>query len=182
MSSVLEDLRRTQEAHAAALERVQVARERLARTRITAPQTGTIQGLKYTTVGGVIPPGGAIMDVTPASDNLVIEAQLLPDFIDVVHPGLPARVRLTAYKVRRHFTLRGKVTQVSSDTFKDERSGHTYYKVRVEVSDEELRNGGGVELAPGMQGQVEIVTGERTALRYLLDPVIDSMHRSMKEK
>ena len=182
MAAVLEELRRTQEAQAAAAERLGVARERLVRTRVVAPQDGTVQGLKYTTVGGVVAPGGVIMEITPATDRLVIEAQLPPDFIDVVHVGLPARVRLTAYKVRRYFSLKGTVTQVSSDTFKDERSGRTYYKVRVEIADQELREAGGIELAPGMQGQVEIVTGERSALRYLLDPVIDSVHRSLKEK
>ena len=182
LSSVLEELRRAQEAHAAAMERANLARERLARTRITAPQEGTVQGLRFTTVGGVIPPGGQILEVTPSSDRLVVEAQLAPDFIDVVRNGLPARVRLTAYKVRRHFTLKGTVTQVSSDTFKEERTGRSYYKVRVEVPDSELQEAGGMTLAPGMLAQIEIVTGERSALRYLLDPVIDSAHRAMKEK
>ncbi len=182
MSNLLEELRRAQEAHAAALERMGVARERLARTRLSAPQEGTVQGLKYTTVGGVVPAGGQILDITPSSDRLVVEAQLAPDYIDVVRAGLPARVRLTAYKVRRYFTLKGTVTQVSSDTFKDEKNGRSYYKVRVEVPDEELHAAGGMTLAPGMQAQVEIVTGERTALRYLLDPLVDSVNRSMKEK
>ena len=182
LNNLLEELRRAQEAHAAAAERSKVARERLARTRITAPQEGTVQGLKYTTLGGVVPPGGAILDITPASDRLVVEAQLAPDFIDVVQVGLPARVRLTAYKVRRHFTIKGQVTQVSADTFKEERTGRSYYKVRVEVPDEELKLAGGMTLAPGMQAQVEIVTGERSALRYLIDPVVDSVNRSMKEK
>ena len=182
MSGVLEELRRAQEAHVAAAERAGVARERLTRTRVTAPQDGRVNGLRFTTIGGVVPPGGQILDITPSSDQLVVEAQLAPDDIDVVHAGLPARVRLTAYKVRRYFTLKGTVTQVSSDTFKEERSGRSYYKVRVEVPDEELRNAGGMTLAPGMQAQVEIVTGERSALRYLLDPVIESTHRAMKEK
>ena len=182
LAGVLEELRRAQEAHTAALERANVARERLSRTRIVAPQEGTVQGLRFTTVGGVIPPGGQILEVTPTSDRLVVEAQLAPDFIDVVRPGLPARVRLTAYKVRRHFTLQGTVTQVSPDTFKEERTGRSYYKLRVEVPDSELQAAGGMTLAPGMLAQVEIVTGERSALRYLLDPLIDSAHRAMKEK
>ena len=79
-----------------------------------------------TTVGGVVAPGGAVLDITLAADRLVVEAQLAPDLIDVVHSGLAARVHVTAYKVRRHFTLRGTVTQVSSDTFKEERSGRSY--------------------------------------------------------
>ena len=182
LNSVLEELRRAQEANAAAQERVAVARERLVRTRITAPQEGTVNGLRYTTLGGVVPPGGTLLEVTPVSDQLVVEAQLSPDDIDVVRPGLPARVRLTAYKVRRHFTLKGTVVQVSPDTFKDEKNGRSYYKIRVEIPESELGAVDRMSLVPGMLAQAEIVTGERSALRYLFDPVVDSFHRAMKEK
>lgn len=182
LNSVLEDLRRAQEAQMSAAERVRVTRDRLTRTGIAAPQAGTVNGLRYHTVGGVIPPGGTVMDVTPASDQLVVEAMLSPDDIDVVRPGLPARVRLTAYKARRYFSLKGTVKQISSDTFKDDKSGRSAYKVRVEILDSELTGVDRLALVPGMLAQVEIVTGERTALRYLLDPVIDSIYRAMKEK
>lgn len=182
LNSVLEDLRRAQEAQMAAAERVRVTRDRLTRTGIVAPQAGTVNGLRYHTVGGVIPPGGTVMDVTPASDQLVVEAMLSPDDIDVVRPGLPARVRLTAYKARRYFSLKGTVKQISSDTFKDDKSGRSAYKVRVEILDSELKSVDRLALVPGMLAQVEIVTGERTALRYLLDPAIDSIYRAMKEK
>jgi HlyD family type I secretion membrane fusion protein len=182
LNSVLEDLRKAQETYTSAAERVNVARDRLARTKLVAPQDGVVNGLRFTTVGGVIPPGGVLMDVTPLSDQLVVEAHLSPDDIDVVHQGLPARVRLTAYKVRRYFSLKGTISQVSPDTFKDDKSGHSYYKVRVEIPDSELVTVDRMVLVPGMLAQVEIVTGERTALRYLVDPVIASLHRAMKEK
>lgn len=181
-SSVLEELRRAQEARAVAHEKLVIARDRLQRTRIVAPHRGTIHSLRFTTPGGVVPPGGVILEVTPEAEQLVVEAHLSPDDIDMVHAGLPARVRLTAYKARRHFTLRGVVTQVSSDTFHDDKSGRSFYKVRVEIPDEELRNSDRMALLPGMLAQTEIVTGERTALRYLLDPIVDSFYRGMKEK
>ena len=182
LNSVLEELRRAQEAQSSAAERVRVMRDRLVRTSIIAPQAGTVNGLRYSTIGGVISPGGIVMDVTPASDQLVVEALLSPDDIDVVRPGLPARVRLTAYKARRYFSLKATVKQVSADTFKDEKTGRSAYKVRVEIFDTELDSADRLALVPGMLAQVEIVTGERSALRYLLDPVIDSFHRAMKEK
>jgi HlyD family type I secretion membrane fusion protein len=182
LSTVLEDLRKTQEAHAAALERLTIVKDRLARTRVVAPQDGTVNGLRFTTIGGVVPPGGVMLDVTPSSDQLVVEAHLSPDDIDVVHPDLPARVRLTAYKARRHFSLKGKVTQISSDTFKDDRSGRSYYKIRVEIPDSELQGVDRMTLVPGMLAQAEVVTGERSAFRYLIDPVVESFHRAMKEK
>lgn len=181
-NSVLDEVQKAQEGHAAAIERLNVAKDRLQRTRIVAPQDGVVNGMRYTTVGAVIPPGGVIMEITPSTEQLVVEARLSPDDIDVVRSGLDARVRLTAYKVRRHFTLKGHVRQVSSDTFKDEKSGLSYYKLQVEIPDTELQGVDKMTLIPGMLAQVEVVTGERTALRYLLDPVVDSMHRAMKEK
>lgn len=182
MNSVLEDLRKAQESHSAAVERVKVARDRLTRTRIVAPQDGGINGLRYTTIGGVVAPGGIVMDVTPSSDRLLVEAQLSPNDIDVVHQGIPARVRLTAYKSRRYFSLKGSVAQISPDTFREEKSGHSFYKIRVEIPDSELHAIDRTTLVPGMLAQVEVVTGERTAFRYILDPVVESFHRAMKEK
>lgn len=182
LNSVLEDLRKAQESHSAAVERVKVAKDRLTRTRIVAPQDGGVNGLRYTTIGGVVAPGGIVMDVTPSSDQLLVEAQLSPNDIDVIHQGIPARVRLTAYKSRRYFSLKGRVTQISPDTFREEKSGHSFYKIRVEIPDSELHAIDRTTLMPGMLAQVEVVTGERTAFRYIIDPVVESFHRAMKEK
>jgi HlyD family type I secretion membrane fusion protein len=182
LNIVLEDFRKTNESLVAASERVRVAKDRLTRRWIVAPQDGEVNGLRYTTIGGVVAPGAVVLDVTPSSDQLLVEGRLSPDDIDVVRPGLEARVRLTAYKSRRHFSLKGTVTLVSSDTFKDEKAGHSFYKIRVEIPESELHTVAPMTLVPGMLAQVEVVTGERTALRYILDPIIDSFHRAMKEK
>lgn len=182
MNEVLEELRRAQEAAAAARERAAVARDRLARTRIVAPQDGVVIGLKYTTVGGVVPPGGEVLDVVPVDERLVVEVRVLPDDIDVVWAGRDARVRLTAYKARSHLTLVGKVTQVSGSTFRDEfAQGRPYYKARIEIAGDELQKVERGLLIPGMLAQVEIAAGERSAMRYLFDPVLDSMRRAFKE-
>lgn len=182
LNNLLEELRRAQDNLASAKERVQVARDRMERTHVTAPQDGIVNGLRYMTIGGVIPPGGLIMEVTPSSEKPVVEAHLSPDDIDVVHTGLPARIRLSAYKARWHFALKGSVTSISSDTFKDDKTGHSYYKVQVEIPEAELNRSDRTLLVPGMLAQVEIITGERSALRYLLDPLIESFQRSMKEE
>ncbi len=182
MSSLLEELRRAQEAAAAARERVAVARDRLARTRLLAPQDGTVNGLKYATVGGVVPPGGAVADVVPVNEALVVEARVLPDDIDVVWAGREARVRLTAYKARSHITLVGQVVQVSGSTFRDDATeGRPYYKARIEIGATELDKIERGLLIPGMLAQVEIAAGKRSAMRYLFDPILDSMSRAFKE-
>ena len=182
MGLILDELRHAQDAATAAGERAAVARDRLARTHIVAPQDGVVNGLKYTTVGGVVPPGGALLDVVPDAEPLLVEARILPDDIDVVSPGGAARVRLTAYKARSHITLLGKVIQVSGSTFRDEQPpGQTYYKARIEIGPDELAKVERGLLIPGMLAQVEIAAGQRSALRYLFDPIIDSVNRAFKE-
>jgi multidrug resistance efflux pump len=170
-------------AIAAAKERGNAAREKLARTVVHSPQAGTINNLRVTTLGGVVAPGGLLLDVVPVTEQLVVEARLSPDDIDVVSPGLEARVRLTAYKSRSHISLKGKVVQVSGSTFRDDQSqGRSFFKVRVEISAEELKKIDRGALIPGMLAQVEIIAGHRTALRYLFDPVIDSIRRAFREE
>jgi HlyD family type I secretion membrane fusion protein len=182
MSVVLDDLRKAQDALAQANERVAVARDRLARTEVRAPQDGRVQQLRYTTVGGVVPPNGAIMDIVPLRDDLVVEARIAPDDIDVVTPGLASRVRLTAYRPRTHIALRGTVTQVSADAVRDDKpGGGVWYTVRVKIDDDPQLKKYQMVLVPGMLAQVEIVTGTRSVLRYLTDPLRVSMQRAFWE-
>ncbi len=182
MSKLLEELARAQEAAAAARQRAAVAADRLARTEIRAPQDGIVNNLRTTTVGGVVLAGGAVADLVPVAESLQVEARIQPDDIDVVREGLPARVRLTAYKARSHISLPGTVVHVSGSTFRDEQSrGQPYYKARVEIGADALGEVERAELIPGMLAQVEVEAGRRSALRYLFDPVLDSLHRAFKE-
>ena len=169
-------------AAASALERRSMAVQRLERTRIVAPQDGIVNNLKYATLGGVIPPGGSVLEIVPDSEELVIEAKVMPDDIDVVYPGLESRVKLTAYKARSHISLVGRVVVVSGTTFKDEQSqGRPYYKARIEIGTEQLVKVDRGMLTPGMLAEVSIVSGKRSVLRYLFDPMIDSFGRAFKE-
>ncbi|MBS1198752.1 MAG: aprE [Proteobacteria bacterium] len=166
----------------ATLERITVAKQRLDRIRILAPQDGIINNLKFATIGGVIAPGGGILELVPNTEELIVEAKISPDDIDVVYPGLKCQIKLTAYKARSHMTLEGKVLTVSGSTFKEESSpGRPYYKARIEISAEELAKVEKGLLTPGMLTQVYIVSGSRSAMRYLLDPIIDSFGRAFKE-
>lgn len=172
----------TEAAEAAVRERRAVALQRLERTRIVAPQDGVVNNLKYATLGGVIPPGGVILDIVPDAEDLVIEARIAPDDIDVVFPGLESRVKLTAYKARSHITLKGKVVTVSGTTFRDETSqGRPFYKARIEIGAEQLGKVDRGMLTPGMLAEVQVVSGRRSAMRYLFDPIIDSVGRAFRE-
>jgi multidrug efflux pump subunit AcrA (membrane-fusion protein) len=171
-----------QAAEAVVRERRAVSVLQLGRTRIRAPQTGIVNNLKYATLGGVIAPGGVVLELVPESEELVIEAKISPDDIDVVYPGLESRVKLTAYKARSHITLKGTVVTVAGTTSRDDAAqGKPYYKVRIKIAADELGKTDRGMLTPGMLAEVSVVSGKKSALRYLFDPVLDSFHRAFKE-
>ena len=176
------ELRDVQARRAELEEKLGAVRGRWTRHDILAPAAGTVLNLRYFAPGSVVPPGGAVLDLVPVDDRLVVEAQVNPTDIDVVHPGLPAKVVLTAFKSRTMPQLDGKVVRVSADALKDERSGQTYYTARVVVDAAQLGALDGVTLVPGMPAETLIVTGERTLLQYLIQPVRDSLRRAFREE
>jgi membrane fusion protein, epimerase transport system len=160
-------------------ERLSAAEESLARTEVKAPEDGTVIGLQVHTIGGVIKPGEAILDIVPKDDKLIVEANVRTDDIDVVHKGLPAEIRFTALNWRTTPVFRGVVSRVSADRFTDAKTGLSYYLAQIEV---DPRNAPKVKLYPGMPAEVFIVTGERTTMDYLLKPIKDQMRRGMLEE
>jgi HlyD family type I secretion membrane fusion protein len=164
-------------------EKIQASGDILKRTVITAPQAGKVTGLKYHTLGGVITPGAPIMDIVPQDDRLIIEAQVRPQDIDIVHEGLPAKVMLTAYKSRFVPRLEGKVTQVSADRFINDKTGEAYFLARIEINDGTIAKlTKNIVLYPGMPAEAFITTGESTLLQYMASPIIDSLRKSFKEE
>jgi HlyD family secretion protein/epimerase transport system membrane fusion protein len=181
LNTVVSDLQDTQEDLSAVRERLYEARDIVSRSQIRAPRAGTVVDLQYHTTGGVVPPGGRILDLVPADDTLIVEAQVPPEDIDVVHAGLPADIRLTAFDQRSTPTLTGKVTMVSADRLVEERSGNSYYKAMVTIDDTPARRTLDDRIYPGMGAEVMIVTGERTALDILLSPIQHSINRAFRE-
>lgn len=162
--------------------RLQTARDALERTAVRAPESGTIVGLRYHTIGGVIPPGGAILDIVPDQTEYIVEARISPRDIDVVKPGLVTEVRLTAFSARHTPTVIGHLIRVSADRMVSEKSGQAYYAAQVRLEMEAMDGIEPRELYPGMPVEVLVVTGERTALDYLLSPVNDSLARAFREQ
>lgn len=185
LNEVAKELRDTQVNVADLQEKVRASKDVVDRIVITSPVVGVVNGMLYHTVGGVIAPGAAIMDIVPQNDKLVIDAQVLPMDIDIVHVGLKARVKLNAFKSRSAPILEGKVVKISADKFVDKGSNNSYYLARVEIDQKDLARFMKVEqsdLYPGMSADVLIVVGTRTFLKYLFDPITDTFNHAFREK
>jgi HlyD family type I secretion membrane fusion protein len=155
----------------------------LERTLIRAPIAGRVMNVRVTTeAGGVLKPGAPILDIVPEHGGVVIDARIRPVDIDVVKPGMKARVLLTAYRQRSMPQVHGRLRSVSADRLVDEKSGEPYFLAEVEVSPEELKKGDrDIRLLPGMPVEIMVLTGERTLMDYLLRPLVESFVRSFRE-
>lgn len=163
-------------------ERVVVADDIYKRIEIRAPQSGIIQNLQVHTIGGVVNPGQALMEIAPQDKSLVIDARVSPTDVDSVSIGQSAEVRLTALNLRNTPTIFGIVKTISGDALTVRETGEQYFRARVEIPDEELQKLGPVKLSAGMPAEVLIQAGERTALEYLMKPLIDAYARGLNEE
>jgi HlyD family secretion protein len=181
LNEVANDLRDVQKKISDLQEQMRTAADILGRMEIRASKSGVVVDLKVHTTGGVIAPGEALMYIVPRDDLLVIEAQVRPDDIDSVYPGLEAQVRLTAYRQKVTPTFKGIVTRVSADLFTDQRTGMKYYTAIVRIDEDSLRTAPEVALSQGMPAEVMILTGARSAFGYALAPIRDSFRRAFRE-
>ena len=149
---------------------------------IRSPAAGIVVGSTVFTPGGVVGPGRTLMQIVPGLDDLVIEAQIAVQDIEVVHHGQEAMIRFPALPQRTLPTLTGHVIHVSADRLTDERTGQSFFKVRLLPDEQSLTMIAERRLVPGMPAEVSIATGQRTAGRYLLDPLLDAVSRSMRER
>jgi HlyD family secretion protein/epimerase transport system membrane fusion protein len=163
-------------------QNLDAGRDVLARIAVTAPVDGIVLNMKFKTEGGVVQRGEPILEIVPANENLLIDAKLSPNDIDVVRAGLPAFVHLTAYNSRLTPKVQGSVKLVSADRLVDEVSKQPYFLARVEVLKDELEQlATEIELLPGMPAEVMIVTDRRSLFEYLLRPFLDTWRRSFRQ-
>jgi protease secretion system membrane fusion protein len=164
-------------------ERAAALRDTNTRLVLRAPVSGTVVELAYHTIGGVIKPGDRILDIVPAGDDLIVEAQVGPQYIDRVRAGLLADVHFDAYlRNIEPPVVSGKVKVVSADAVTDPRTGVQFYTLRVTVPASELKKLGDLQIQPGMQGTVMVKTGERSLLVYLLRPLFRRFNTAMGER
>jgi len=174
------ELARAESELAQAKENVAGREDVLNRTIIRASVRGTVKNIRVKTIGGVVQPAVDIMEIVPLDDQLLIEAKIKPKDVAFLRPGLPAMVKITAYDFSVYGGLQGKLDHISADTLNEERRGmapgeDTYYKVLVKTDSSSLKRGDKTfPIMPGMTTTVDIRTGEKTVLEYLLKPVFKS--------
>jgi HlyD family secretion protein len=161
-------------------ERKIAAEQSLKQIDIRAPQSGRVHQLAVHTIGGVIAPGEAIMQIVPTADALVVEARIAPQDIDQVRIGQPAALRLSAFSQQTTPEVEGQVDRISPDLIEDQKAGTAYYVVRIALSGASLRQAGPLELKPGMPAEVFLRTADRTVLSYLLKPLTDQASRAFR--
>ena len=182
ISDVSKDLRETNDKIGEFIERKVTAEDQLRRADIRAPQSGMVLQSTVHTVGGVITAGDAIMLIVPQADDLQVEAKVNPQDIDKLQLGQKTLLRLSAFNQRTTPELNGVVTRVSPDVTTDQRTGQSYYKIRVSMPPEEVARLGEVKLIPGMPVEAFVQTGERTMLSYLIKPLSDQLMRAFRER
>lgn len=162
-------------------EKLTAIEDRLERTLIRAPVSGTVIRLIVHTEGGVVSPGAPILDIVPDGEELTITAQVSPIDIDRVYTGLEAEIRFSVFNQATTPKLFGKVINLSADRLINEQTGMPYYQAQLELLPESVKDLVDLELLPGMPAEVLISTGERTLLQYLAKPVTDAFVRSFLE-
>jgi HlyD family secretion protein len=182
VSEVSKDLRETNDKIGEFVERKVTAEDQLRRVDIRAPQDGMVLQSTVHTVGGVITAGDAIMMIVPQADDLSVEAKVNPQDIDKLQIGQKTLLRLSAFNQRTTPELNGVVTRVSPDVTTDQRTGQSYYTIRVSMPREEVARLGESKLIPGMPVEAFVQTGDRTMLSYLIKPLNDQLMRSFRER
>ena len=182
VSEVSKDLRETNDKIGEYIERKVTAEDQLRRVDIRSPQDGIVEQSTVHTVGGVITAGDTIMIVVPQSDDLQVEAKVNPADIDKLQVGQKTLLRLSAFNQRTTPELNGVVSRVSPDVTTEQRTGQSYYTIRVSMPPEEIARLGEVKLIPGMPVEAFVQTGDRTMLSYLMKPLHDQFMRAFREK
>jgi HlyD family secretion protein len=181
-SEVAKELREVDGKIGEFVERKVTAEDQLKRIDIRAPQDGTVFQSAVHTVGGVIPAGDPIMLIVPEADNLSVEVKVNPQDIDQLQPNQKAILRFSAFNARTTPEIEGIVTRISADTTTDQRTGQSYYTIRISLPAEQIERLGEVKLLPGMPVEAFVQTGDRTMLSYLMKPLHDQVLRAFREK
>lgn len=156
--------------------------DRVSRTGVVSPVRGIVKQLKVNTIGGVVQPGSDLLEIVPLEDSLLIEARIRPQDVAFLHPGQQAMVKFTAYDYTIYGGLKAKLEMIGADTITDE-DGNSFYPIQLRTDKSHL---GSVEkpllIIPGMVANVDIITGQKSVLDYLLKPVLKARAEALRER
>ncbi len=179
---VSEELGRVEIALAQTREQLQTASELVKQTALHSPIDGIVKNLRQHTIGGVVQPGEAIMEIVPVRDTLIIETKLSPIDVGYVGVGQKADVKILTYDFLRYGSLNGIVKNVAADTSTDFK-GEPYFRVEIETDRNYLgKDVGSLPITPGMQAEINIKTGKRSVFDYLMSPVLKTHHAAFRER
>lgn len=179
---VLGELNETRTALSALKEAIKGTQDQLTRAVVRAPVAGTVKSINVNTLGQVVSSGMDIVEIIPADDSLLIEGRVLPQDIAFLRPDLETNIRMTAYDFSIYGSLKGKLEAISADSIEDEK-GNRFYRIKVRADKNVLqRDGESFPIIPGMTAEINIVTGERTVLEYLMKPVAKTLSNSLHER
>ncbi|AHL31550.1 hemolysin secretion protein D [Pseudomonas brassicacearum] len=157
--------------------------DRVSRTLVTSPVRGIVNKLLVNTIGGVIQPGSDLVEIVPLDDTILVEAKIRPQDIAFLHPGQDATVKFTAYDYTIYGGLKAKLEQIGADTITDEDKKTTYYIIKLRTQRSHLgTDEKPLLIIPGMVASVDIITGKKTVLSYLLKPIIKARSEALHER
>ena len=154
-------------------------RDRVTRTEVLSPVKGVIKALNVNTIGGVVQPGQDLVEIVPLDDNLLIEAKIKPSDRAQLRPNLDATIKITAYDFSIHGGLPARLIDISPDTIVDE-EGNSFYRIRLRSDKNNL--GKDKPIIPGMTASVDILTGQKTVLDYLMKPILKARQNALTER
>ncbi|MEH6630460.1 MAG: HlyD family type I secretion periplasmic adaptor subunit [Halopseudomonas aestusnigri] len=181
-AEVSDQLNRARSELKSITESIAAGADTVRRTDVKSPVRGTIKELKRNTVGGVIRGGEDIVEIVPLDDTLIVEAKIRPSDRAFLRQGQEATIKVTAYDFSIYGGLKGKLERISASTIKDE-EGESFYRVYLRTADNKIvSKGKELEIIPGMTANVEILTGKKTVMDYLLKPILKARDSAMREK
>ena len=176
------ELNTVQTEAAALAEAIAADSDRVSRTDVRSPVRGTIKRLLVNTIGGVIQPGQDLVEIVPLEDTLLVEAQIRPADIAFLRPDQPALVKVTAYDYAVYGGLDAEVETISADSITDDRGEH-FFRVRVRTTSNSLEKGGRpLPIIPGMTTQIDVLTGRKTVMDYLMKPILRIRDEAFRER
>ncbi len=181
-AKVLEELSKVKADYLSAYEGIRVAADKAERTQIRAPIDGVVNRVLVSTLGSVVKPGETVVEIVPADQTIVVEANVLPSDIGFITKGQRTQVKITAYDFSVFGALTGQVNIVAADTITNDK-GENFYVVKVDLDQDflEVKNRS-LKVIPGMTAQVDIITGKRSPLEYIFSPITKTLQESFREK